>query len=159
MNEYDVVVIGGGAAGLSAALVLNRARRQVAVTDAGEPRNAPAAHMQDLLPPTRPDAVGVASVGDGVAGRGGIVELALQASASQPLVAATLQRVTKRLLEMATKLYVELGLPPAFASNARINGLAAGSPDGTGHPAAEMVSATACLPRLCHRPVATGRRP
>ena len=49
MNEFDVVVVGGGAAGLSAALVLTRARRQVAVVDAGEPRNAPAAHMQGFL--------------------------------------------------------------------------------------------------------------
>ncbi|HEU5037510.1 MAG TPA: NAD(P)/FAD-dependent oxidoreductase [Nocardioides sp.] len=49
MNEYDVVVIGGGAAGLSAALVLGRARRKVAVVDAGQPRNAPAAHMQGFL--------------------------------------------------------------------------------------------------------------
>ena len=46
---YDVVVVGGGAAGLSAALVLGRARRQVAVVDAGSPRNAPAAHMQGFL--------------------------------------------------------------------------------------------------------------
>jgi thioredoxin reductase len=49
MSEYDVVVVGGGAAGLSAALVLSRARRRVAVIDAGEPRNAPAAHMQGYL--------------------------------------------------------------------------------------------------------------
>jgi thioredoxin reductase len=49
MPIYDVVVIGGGAAGLSAALVLGRARRRVAVIDAGSPRNAPAAHMQGFL--------------------------------------------------------------------------------------------------------------
>ncbi|MEO3975981.1 NAD(P)/FAD-dependent oxidoreductase [Streptomyces sp. CAU 1734] len=46
---HDVVVIGAGAAGLSAALVLGRARRRVAVVDTGEPRNAPAAHMQGFL--------------------------------------------------------------------------------------------------------------
>ena len=49
MSEYDVVVIGAGAAGLSAALVLSRARRRVLVVDAGAPRNAPAAHLQGYL--------------------------------------------------------------------------------------------------------------
>jgi thioredoxin reductase len=49
MNGYDVVVIGGGAAGLSAALVLSRARRKVLVVDAGEPRNGPASHMHGFL--------------------------------------------------------------------------------------------------------------
>jgi thioredoxin reductase len=49
MSEYDVVIIGGGAAGLSAALVLSRARRTVLVMDSGSPRNAPAAHMQGFL--------------------------------------------------------------------------------------------------------------
>jgi thioredoxin reductase len=49
MNRYDVAVVGGGAAGLSAALVLTRARRRVVVVDAGEPRNAPAAHLQGFL--------------------------------------------------------------------------------------------------------------
>ena len=47
--RHDVVVVGGGAAGLSGALVLGRARRRVAVVDAGSPRNAPAAHMQGFL--------------------------------------------------------------------------------------------------------------
>ncbi|WP_243762269.1 NAD(P)/FAD-dependent oxidoreductase [Streptomyces sp. Tu 3180] len=46
---HDVVVVGGGAAGLSAALVLGRARRRTLVVDAGEPRNAPSAHMQGYL--------------------------------------------------------------------------------------------------------------
>jgi thioredoxin reductase len=49
MNEYDVAVVGGGAAGLSAALVLTRARRRVAVIDAGEPRNGPASAMHGFL--------------------------------------------------------------------------------------------------------------
>jgi thioredoxin reductase len=48
-DAYDAVVVGGGAAGLSAALVLGRARRRVVVIDAGAPRNAPAAHMQGFL--------------------------------------------------------------------------------------------------------------
>ncbi|MCF8609203.1 FAD-dependent oxidoreductase [Gordonia sp. HY285] len=45
----DVVVIGGGAAGLSAALTLARARRTVTVVDAGAPRNAPADGVHGLL--------------------------------------------------------------------------------------------------------------
>jgi thioredoxin reductase len=48
-NTYDVAVVGAGAAGLSAALVLGRARRRVVVIDGGAPRNAPAAHMQGFL--------------------------------------------------------------------------------------------------------------
>src|SRR5207247_6836160 len=47
--EYDVVVVGGGVAGLSAAMMLGRSRRRVVVVDAGEPRNAPAAHLHGFL--------------------------------------------------------------------------------------------------------------
>ncbi|WP_326839320.1 MULTISPECIES: NAD(P)/FAD-dependent oxidoreductase [unclassified Rhodococcus (in: high G+C Gram-positive bacteria)] len=44
-----MVVIGGGAAGLNAGLMLARARRSVVVLDAGAPRNAPAAGVHGLL--------------------------------------------------------------------------------------------------------------
>ncbi|MDA0168524.1 NAD(P)/FAD-dependent oxidoreductase [Solirubrobacter taibaiensis] len=49
MDTFDIAIVGGGPAGLSAALVLGRARRRVVVIDAGTPRNAPAAHMQGFL--------------------------------------------------------------------------------------------------------------
>jgi len=64
MDEtYDVVVVGGGAAGLSGALALGRARRSVLVVDEGEPRNAPAGQVHNYLgregtPPARLLAIG-----------------------------------------------------------------------------------------------------
>jgi len=48
-TNWDVVVVGGGAAGLSAAVMLGRSRRSVLVIDAGDPRNAPADHMHGFL--------------------------------------------------------------------------------------------------------------
>jgi thioredoxin reductase len=68
MNEsYDVVVIGGGAAGLSGAVALARSRRSVLVADAGEPRNGPAAEVhnfftRDGTPPAELYAAGRAEV-------------------------------------------------------------------------------------------------
>lgn len=47
--DVDVLVVGGGAAGLSAAVALTRARRSVLVVDAGAPRNAPAAGVHNFL--------------------------------------------------------------------------------------------------------------
>jgi thioredoxin reductase len=49
LAKYDVVVVGGGAAGLSGALTLGRARRSVLVVDAGEPRNSPASGVHGFL--------------------------------------------------------------------------------------------------------------
>ncbi len=69
----DVIVVGGGPAGLSASLALGRSRRSVLVIDAGHPRNEPAAHMHgvlghDGLPPGEYLALGRAEVaGYGVA--------------------------------------------------------------------------------------------
>ncbi|HMQ38726.1 MAG TPA: FAD-dependent oxidoreductase [Micropruina sp.] len=48
-SRWDVVVIGGGPAGLAAALMLGRSRRRVLVVDAGSPRNRFAAHMHGVL--------------------------------------------------------------------------------------------------------------
>lgn len=49
MEQWDAVIIGGGAAGLSAALMLGRARRRVVVVDARQPRNRFAGHMHGVL--------------------------------------------------------------------------------------------------------------
>ena len=73
-TQYDVVVVGGGAAGLSGALALSRARRSVLVVDAGDPRNAPAGQVHNYLaregtPPAELLAAGRAEV----AGYGGEV--------------------------------------------------------------------------------------
>ncbi|WP_024794861.1 NAD(P)/FAD-dependent oxidoreductase [Tomitella biformata] len=68
-KRYDVVIVGGGAAGLAAAVTLARARRAVLVIDSGAPRNAPAGHIHnylgregsapaDLLADGRADAIG-----------------------------------------------------------------------------------------------------
>lgn len=48
-STWDAIVVGGGAAGLSAALMLGRARRRVLVVDAGSPRNRFADHMHGVL--------------------------------------------------------------------------------------------------------------
>src|SRR5919197_2397667 len=48
-QKFDVAVLGGGAAGLSGAVILGRARRSVVVVDAGSPRNAPADGVHGFL--------------------------------------------------------------------------------------------------------------
>jgi thioredoxin reductase (NADPH) len=48
-DTVDVVVIGGGSAGLAAAIALARSRRRVVVVDAGRPRNAPAEGAHNVL--------------------------------------------------------------------------------------------------------------
>ncbi len=49
VEQYDVVVVGGGAAGLSGAMALARSKRSVLVVDAGQPRNASSPHAHNYL--------------------------------------------------------------------------------------------------------------
>ncbi len=48
-SEWEAIVVGGGAAGLNAALVLGRARRTTLLIDAGEQSNRPAEHVGGLM--------------------------------------------------------------------------------------------------------------
>ncbi|NMO89586.1 FAD-dependent oxidoreductase [Actinomycetospora sp. TBRC 11914] len=82
-QTWDVVVVGGGAGGLAAALTLARSRRRVLVVDAGEPRNAPAAGVHNYLgregtPPAELTAIGRAEV----EAYGGVVRTGRVVSAS-----------------------------------------------------------------------------
>lgn len=47
-TQYDILIIGGGPAGLSAALAAGRGNRSILILDSGKPRNAPAAHMMNF---------------------------------------------------------------------------------------------------------------
>jgi thioredoxin reductase len=68
----DVIVVGGGLAGLAGALTLVRARRSVLVVDAGHPRNAPAAHAHGYLTRDGASPLELVAVGRAeVAGYGG----------------------------------------------------------------------------------------
>ena len=122
MSEYDVVVIGGGAAGLSAALVLSRAGRRVLVVDSGAPRNGPAEHMhgylsRDGLAPTELLAIGrdeVTGYGGEIA-NGSVVDVQPRGASGFSVVLADSRRVFARRLLVATGLRDELPDIPGLA--------------------------------------------
>ncbi|MGW6536967.1 NAD(P)/FAD-dependent oxidoreductase [Streptomyces sp. NPDC055051] len=113
-NAYEVVVVGGGAAGLSAGLILGRSRRRTLVVDAGAPRNAPAGHMQgylsrDGMSPTEFLAVGRSELlAYGVEVRPGEVTAASREGDGFALTLADGTALTARRLVVATGLVDEL---------------------------------------------------
>jgi thioredoxin reductase len=120
-ENYDVVVVGGGAAGLAGAVALARSRRSVLVVDAGEPRNAPASHVHNFLtrdgtPPARLYAAGR----EEVTGYGGKIETgrvtALSRDGERFGVRLGDRTVTARRLLMATGLRDELPEIPGLAA-------------------------------------------
>jgi thioredoxin reductase len=71
---HDVVVVGGGAAGLGGAVALARSRRSVLVVDSGEPRNAPAEGVHNYLGREGVDPLELVALGrEELAGYGGEV--------------------------------------------------------------------------------------
>jgi len=122
MSECDVLIVGGGAAGLTAAMVLARAQREVLVIDAGNPRNAPAAHMHGYLSRDGLSPVELLRIGrDEVTGYGGVVvqgSLTWVASRTGGGFDAELgdgERVRARRLLVATGLRDELPEIPGLA--------------------------------------------
>jgi thioredoxin reductase len=122
MNDtYDVVVVGGGAAGLSGAVALARSRRSVLVIDAGDPRNAPASYVHNFLtrdgtPPAEIYAAGRAEV----TRYGGRVETgrvtALGNDGGRFLVRTGGRAVAARRLLVATGVRDELPDVPGLAA-------------------------------------------
>lgn len=120
MHSCDVLVIGGGPAGLSAALVLGRSRRHVVVCDAGRPRNAAAPHAhgfltRDGMPPLDILALGRQELlAYGVEIHDAVVT---RIDTSARGMTATLQdgtRLTARKLLLATGVVDELPRLPGF---------------------------------------------
>lgn len=119
VREYDadVIIVGGGPAGLSAALVLGRCRRNVLVIDAGKPRNAAAKVMHGFLSRDGESPHEMAKIArrqieayDGVKFRDGEV---VKAERGQELFTVTLEdgtRYTSRILLLATGIEDEI--PP-----------------------------------------------
>lgn len=119
-ESYDVVVVGGGAAGLAGAVALARSRRSVLLVDAGDPRNAPASHVHNFLsrdgtPPAEIYAAGRQEV----ARYGGRVETgrvtALSRSGERFAVQIGGRAVTARRLLVATGVCDELPQVPGLA--------------------------------------------
>jgi thioredoxin reductase len=119
--RYDVVVVGAGTAGLSAALVLGRSRRRVLLLDGGEPRNAPShashgyftrdgARPEELLEIGRgqlepyPNVEYRAERATGVSGSDGSFRVALEGG----------ETASARKLVLATGVFDELPDRPGF---------------------------------------------
>jgi thioredoxin reductase (NADPH) len=110
METYDVIIVGGGPAGLAGALTLARARRSVLVIDNGTPRNAAAGHVHNYLtrdgtPPAELLALGRAEV----AGYGGQFVTGTATAAKQTDAGFTVTLDDGRLLG-ARRLLVTTGL-------------------------------------------------
>ncbi|WP_432457022.1 NAD(P)/FAD-dependent oxidoreductase [Cellulomonas iranensis] len=144
LTPVDVLVLGGGAAGLSAALSLGRSRRTVRVLDAGDPRNATSPHAHNLLT------------------HDGTPPAALLAAGRDEVARYGVEVVTARVVAARTvDVPGDAGWDGAGSEDAGSSG--AGSddagPDGAGHePVLEVRTADGGTHRARRLVVATGMR-
>lgn len=121
-TSWDVIVAGGGPAGLSAALMLGRARRRVLVIDAGSPRNRFAEHMHGVLGHEGASPRALAAAGRAEAGRYGVafaegtVESAWRTEGGLRLRTADGEEHEARALIVATGMADEVPDIPGLAS-------------------------------------------
>jgi len=120
-ENWDAIIVGGGAAGLSAALTLGRARRRVLVIDAGEPRNRFAAHMHAVLGHEGLDPADLLRRGRAevsrydVTVRAGEVQSVTEAAEGLSLVLADGETLTARSLVVASGMSDDLPDLPGLA--------------------------------------------
>lgn len=121
--DQDVVVVGGGAAGLSAALMLGRSRRRTLVLDAGRPRNRFASHMHGVLGRDGTDPAALLADGRAELASYGVTVREAQVAAVEDVpgglavVTEDGGRTTARALVVATGLTDELPDVPGLAAH------------------------------------------
>ena len=100
MENFDVIILGGGSAGLAAATALGRFRRSVAVIDSGQTRNAPAAGVHNLLTRDGINPLELQRLGRAEAESYGVRFFDEEATAVRPgfTVVAAVERTAQRLL-------------------------------------------------------------
>ncbi|GAA4063532.1 NAD(P)/FAD-dependent oxidoreductase [Agromyces indicus] len=121
-TTWDVLIIGGGSAGLSAALMLGRSRRRVLVVDEGRPRSRFAGHMHGVLGRDHTSPIDLLAAGraelaryDGVEIREGVVTAAAaQGDGFTIALGDGSEHVARRLL-VASGLRDELPEIPGLA--------------------------------------------
>lgn len=110
VHTVDVAVVGGGSAGLGAAIALARSLRSVIVVDAGRPRNAPADHAHNVLGREGISPLDLVAAGRAEAIEYGVrildddVTAASHVDGGIEVTTASGQRITARRLILATGL-------------------------------------------------------
>jgi len=116
MKTFDVIILGGGAAGLAAATALGRFRRSVLVIDAGAPRNAPADGVHNFLTRDGIDPLELQRIGREQAGVYGVRFVDAEVTAVRPgFIVTAGETFTASRLVLATGVADELPDIPGLA--------------------------------------------